>query len=529
VRNVPIGELQYYDISSFNNLTDAELTAIAGLTSAADKGIYFTGSGAAALFDLSSFSRTLLDDTTQGAARTTLGVGTADTPAFAQVALGGDPSTALQAATKQYVDNVAQGLDVKPSARAATTANITRSGTQTVDGVALVANDRCLVKNQTAPAENGIFSVQAGAWTRVTDMDAWSEVPGAFVFIEEGSTLADTGWVCTANAGGTLNTTAITWSQFSGVGAYQPLDAELTAIAGLTSAADKGIYFTGSGTAAVFDLSSFARTVLDDASAPVARTTLNVESLTNHGDSIYTILSTDRVVGTNAAFTASRTWTLPAANALNPGQALLIVDFQGTVTAANTLVIARAGSDTIRGAATSYTLNTAHAAALFISDGVSKWEVINLNLATAAPAAIGAAAAVGTSLNAAREDHVHQYALEAIQIAASDETTALSAGVGKMTFRMPYAFTVTDVRASLTTAQATGAIFTVDVNEAGTTILSTKLTIDNTEKTTQTAATARVISDTALADDAEITIDIDQIGDGTAKGLKVTLIGRKSA
>lgn len=81
------------------------------------------------------------------------------------------------------------------------------------------------------------------------------------------------------------------------------------------------------------------------------------------------------------------------------------------------------------------------------------------------------------------------------------------------------------MRASLTTAQGEGNIFTVDINEAGVSILSTKLTIDNTEKTSTTAVTAAVISDSALADDAEITVDIDQIGDGTAKGLKVTLIG----
>jgi hypothetical protein len=88
--------------------------------------------------------------------------------------------------------------------------------------------------------------------------------------------------------------------------------------------------------------------------------------------------------------------------------------------------------------------------------------------------------------------------------------------------------TITAVRASLSTAQASGSIFTVDINEGGTTILSTKLTIDNTEKTSTTAATAAVISDTALADDAEITIDIDQIGNGTAKGLKVTIIGTRA-
>ena len=114
-----------------------------------------------------------------------------------------------------------------------------------------------------------------------------------------------------------------------------------------------------------------------------------------------------------------------------------------------------------------------------------------------------------------------------IQVACSDETTALTAGVGKVTFRTPCAMTVTAVRASLTTAQSSGSIFTVDINEGGTSILSTKLTIDNTEKTSTTAATPPVISDTSLADDAEITIDIDQIGDGTAKGLKVTIIGTR--
>ncbi len=117
---------------------------------------------------------------------------------------------------------------------------------------------------------------------------------------------------------------------------------------------------------------------------------------------------------------------------------------------------------------------------------------------------------------------------ESIILAASDESTALTTGTSKVTFRMPYAFTVSSVRASLTTAQTSGSIFTVDINESGTTILSTKLTIDNTEKTSTTAAAAAVISDTALADDAEITIDIDQIGDGTAKGLKVVLIGTRT-
>lgn len=113
---------------------------------------------------------------------------------------------------------------------------------------------------------------------------------------------------------------------------------------------------------------------------------------------------------------------------------------------------------------------------------------------------------------------------QSIIVAASDEDTAITASGTKLTFRMPYAFTVTGVRASLKTACSTGT-FTVDINEGGTSILSTKLTIDATEKTSTTAATAAVISDSALADDAEITIDVDDVGDSTATGLKVVLIG----
>ena len=114
-----------------------------------------------------------------------------------------------------------------------------------------------------------------------------------------------------------------------------------------------------------------------------------------------------------------------------------------------------------------------------------------------------------------------------IIVACSDETTALTTGTAKVTFRMPYAFTLTAVRASVTTAP-TGSVLTVDINESGTSILSTKLTIDAGEKTSTTAATAAVISDSSLADDAEITIDIDTIGSTVAgAGLKVMLIGYK--
>lgn len=111
-------------------------------------------------------------------------------------------------------------------------------------------------------------------------------------------------------------------------------------------------------------------------------------------------------------------------------------------------------------------------------------------------------------------------------VAASDETTDITTGTAKATFRMPDGVTLTAVRASLTTASSSGVV-TVDINEGGSSILSTKLTIDASEKTSTTAATPAVISDASLADDAEITIDIDTAGTG-AKGLKVVLIGTRA-
>ncbi len=106
-------------------------------------------------------------------------------------------------------------------------------------------------------------------------------------------------------------------------------------------------------------------------------------------------------------------------------------------------------------------------------------------------------------------------------IPIGDETTAITTGTAKVTFRAPYACTVTAVRASLTTASSSG-LPTFDINEAGTTIISTKLTIDASEKTSTTAATAAVISDSSLADDAEITIDVDVAGTGAA-GAKIQI------
>ena len=126
-----------------------------------------------------------------------------------------DPTAPQDAVTKNYADNLIQGLKSKGSVKAATTANITLSGPQTIDGVSVVAGDLVLVKGQSTQSQNGIYIVAAGAWTRATNADTWAELVAAYVFVEQGTINKDIGFNCTVDTGGTLGTTAITWSQFT--------------------------------------------------------------------------------------------------------------------------------------------------------------------------------------------------------------------------------------------------------------------------------------------------------------------------
>jgi hypothetical protein len=204
---------------------DAELAAIAGLTSAVNKGIEFTGSGTAAVFDLTTAGKALLDDADITTQRTTLGLGTIATQNANNVALTGgsitglgDPSASSEAATKNYVDNLVTGLRTRVIARVASTANVVISSAlengDVLDGVTLATGNRVLLKNQTTTSENGIYIVVAtGSASRDPEFDIISEIAGQLILVSEGSTHADDLFLCTTDTSATLGSSAISYTQ----------------------------------------------------------------------------------------------------------------------------------------------------------------------------------------------------------------------------------------------------------------------------------------------------------------------------
>lgn len=224
------------------------------------------------------------------------------------------PSGGNDLTNKTYVDtaisNARLAADAKDSVRAATTANITLSGAQTIDGVSIVAGDRVLVRAQTTASQNGIYVAAAGAWTRATDFDSWAEIPGSSVAVEEGTTLADSIWLSSANAGGTLGTTNITFVRADAGGASGgftiagagltssgatvdvaagtgitvaadnvALTGQALALHNVTTAANQLIYATGSATFTTTSLTAFGRTLIGTADAGAANTALGLGTM----------------------------------------------------------------------------------------------------------------------------------------------------------------------------------------------------------------------------------------------------------
>jgi len=205
---------------------------------------------------------------------TTIGATTPSTAAFTTATASNAPVGATDLTNKYYVDALALGLSFKQPALCATTANITLSGLQTIDGITIAAGDRVLVKNQTTQANNGIYLAAVGAWTRSPDADAYSELVSAFLFVESGSTLAGTAWYCTSQPGGTLGTTAIVWSNFSVASAY-------TAGTGLTLASNQFSITNTGVSAATYGSASVVPVVAVNAQGQITSATNTTIAIAN--------------------------------------------------------------------------------------------------------------------------------------------------------------------------------------------------------------------------------------------------------
>jgi len=224
---------------------------------------------------------------------TTIGATTPSSGVFTSIAtttgtISTQPSSANDIVNYLALQSYAVGISWKAPVTAATTANITLSGTQTVDTVVLVAGNTVLVKNQTTSSQNGIYTVNAGAWTYATGCTTWSQYVSALVFIEYG-TQAGSAWYCTAQSGGTLGTTAMSWSNFSTAANY-------TAGTGLTLA---GYQFsiTPVGTAGTYGSATQTPVFVTNASGQVTsvtNTTITpaIGSITGLGAGVATWLAT---------------------------------------------------------------------------------------------------------------------------------------------------------------------------------------------------------------------------------------------
>jgi hypothetical protein len=299
-----------------------------------------------------------------------------------------DTRFASQKAIKSYFDNNLTGLSWKAAVACATTANITLSGEQTIDGV-LTNASRALVKNQTTGSQNGIYITGAGAWTRATDMDAGSEFPSATVFVQGGTINSDTQWTCSNNSV-TIGTTAVVFAQVSGAGTYS---------------AGTGLTLTGNQ----FAIDSTVAT-LTGAQALTGKTynglTINTTTgtLALANGKTLTVSNTLTLVGTDGStvtFGAGGTVAY-AANNLSVFASTTSAQLAGVIsdeTGAGALVFA--GSPALTGTPTAPTAavdtnTTQLATAAFV-----------LAQAASATPLMDNTAAVGTSTRYARADHVH--------------------------------------------------------------------------------------------------------------------------
>lgn len=227
--DVDLGNLTNSNIAAAAAIAYSKLATLAGSTNSV---LIQNGSGYVSASGILSTNLFLADGSVTGTGAFNLG---GFTPTNS-----GTPVNPNDLVNKSYVDNFINATSWKTAVLVATTANITLSGEQTIDGF-LTSASRVLVKNQSTASQNGIYVSAAGSWTRSLDMDAWSEVPAAAVFVQEGTINGDIGFVCVAQPGGTLGSTAINFVQFSSAGAYTADNVTLQLLSGIFSIKNAGV------------------------------------------------------------------------------------------------------------------------------------------------------------------------------------------------------------------------------------------------------------------------------------------------
>lgn len=512
-----------------------------------------------------------------------------------KITAGANGTSGLDVVTYQQLQDTVAGLSPKDSVRVATTANGTLATAfqngATVDGITLATGDRILIKNQTSQDENGIYTVNAsGAPTRATDGDTWDELVSAFCFVEEGSTNADTGWVCTINSGGTLGVDNIAFTQFtssgSGISSLNGLSATSQTFATGTSGTDFNISSaTSTHTFNIPDASGTNRGLVTTvaqtlagaktfSSAPTFSSLTASKPLKLNGSNVVTasdinltnevsgtlpinrggtnsaaalnnnrfIVSSGGAIGEASAVTASRAVAtdvngLPTASATTATE---LGYLSGVTSAVQTQLDGKADDGDVT--ASGLTMNTARVLGRTTagSGAIEELTTVDSFVSAASTTTVGkieiaTVAEVDTGTDATRAvspDSLagSNFGERVVGVMLVTPGTDVATGTDLAFYTIPSSMdgmNLVEVHAEVKTAGTTG-VTTFDINKNGTSMLSTKLTIDSAETGSDTAATAAVIDGTQ--DDVStydvITIDVDGVSTTAPQGAYVTMIYR---
>ena len=281
---------------------------------------------------------------------TTIGLITPSTGVFTNIqtttgSISTTPSNPTDLVNKNYVDMFVQGYAIKAECQCASTGNLTLSGLQTIDGYTTLVGDRVLVKNQTNQAENGIYVAASGTWARSSDANTWNSLISAFTFIQNGSTQANSGWVCTISTGGTLGTTPVTWSQLASAASYfAGTGLTLSSYTfSITPVGTAGTYGSASSVPVFVTNASGQVTSVTNTSISIAPSQINA-TIPNSGLTNSSIT----INGSNISLGGSATITAVNPNALTIGTGLSGSSYNGStaVTIANTGVLSFSGGTT---------------------------------------------------------------------------------------------------------------------------------------------------------------------------------------